>query len=102
MSTPRDDVATTVHKHLFLSTVYACSCGWSPTRGDSSHDHHVADEIEKILGLEDEWGVEYEATDTEVIYVTAVDEQEAREMVADSPTDTGLRVRLVTKWAEPR
>lgn len=47
-----------------------------------------------------EWGTLYEATHDDEWIEAAASESSAREMVADSPTDTSLRKRLVGPWVE--
>jgi hypothetical protein len=48
--------------------------------------------------LDVEFGVEYEVDSTETEYIGYPSEAEARAAVAESPTDTGLRQRLVSAW----
>lgn len=62
---------------------------------------HIADEIIALFGVE--WGTEYEVDNIEAhnIIDVASSEHAAREIVANSPHDTGLRFRIkASEWEE--
>lgn len=45
-----------------------------------------------------QWGTVYEISSTETVFSVSKNEEDARWLVAQSPTDTGLVKRYVSEW----